>query len=122
MKAARLEGFLNSNERFARGSDLRARRVGRLDTGAHAPNRRTLVLQRSRELDNMESNAMRVPDAIEPGLLAQARPFEPDPPSIDGACGRCGYRGAVYPGRYGGTRCAVCFGLQTGRMSRGELQ
>jgi hypothetical protein len=69
----------------------------------------------------MESNAARVADAVAPCLLAQARPFEPDPPSTDGTCGRCGYRGAVYPGRYGGTRCAVCFGLQTGWMPRGEL-
>jgi hypothetical protein len=40
----------------------------------------------------------------------------PDPPSVDGRCGRCGWRGKVYPGRYGGYRCAVCFGLQWGWM------
>ncbi len=31
----------------------------------------------------------------------------PDPPSIDGQCDRCGWRGKVYTGRYGGYRCAV---------------
>jgi hypothetical protein len=44
----------------------------------------------------------------------------PDPPSIQGACNRCGYHGKVYPGRYGGHRCAVCFGLQWGWMPRGD--
>ena len=38
----------------------------------------------------------------------------PNPPSMDGRCDRCGWRGKVYPGRYGGYRCAVCFGLQWG--------
>jgi hypothetical protein len=55
--------------------------------------------------------------AEEPHLLAQARPF-PDPPSSQGSCSRCGYRGTVYPGRYGGFRCPVCFGLQYGWMPR----
>lgn len=41
-----------------------------------------------------------------------------DPPSVEGRCDRCGWRGKVYPGRYGGFRCAVCFGLQWGRMPR----
>lgn len=40
----------------------------------------------------------------------------PDPPSIDGRCDRCGWHGRVYAGRYGGYRCAVCFGLQWGWM------
>lgn len=44
---------------------------------------------------------------------------QPDPPSIEGKCDRCGWRGKVYPGRYGGYRCAVCFGLQWGWMPRG---
>jgi hypothetical protein len=69
----------------------------------------------------MESNVIRLPAADASSLLAQARPFEPDPPSRQGTCDRCGYRGAVYPGRYGGQRCAVCFGIQTGWMPRGEL-
>jgi hypothetical protein len=43
----------------------------------------------------------------------------PDPPSVDGRCGCCGWRGKVYPDRYGGHRCAVCFGLQWGWMPRG---
>ena len=50
----------------------------------------------------MESNVIRLPAADACSLLAQARPFEPDPPSSQGTCNRCGYRGAVYPGRYGG--------------------
>jgi hypothetical protein len=52
----------------------------------------------------------------------QDEPFEPpaDRPSIEGACNRCGYRGKVYAGRYGGYRCTVCFGLQHGWMPRGE--
>jgi hypothetical protein len=58
----------------------------------------------------MESNVIRLPAADASNLLAQARPFEPDPPSSQGTCDRCGYRGAVYAGRYGGQRCAVCFG------------
>jgi hypothetical protein len=70
----------------------------------------------------MESN---VSHTLPPGpvadLLARARPYEPDPPAAHGACGRCGYRGVVYPGRYGGKRCAVCFGVQYGWMPRGEL-
>ena len=68
-----------------------------------------------------ESNVIRLPAADASNLLAQARPFEPDPPSSQGTCDRCGYRGAVYAGRYGGQRCAVCFGIQTGWMPRGEL-
>ena len=75
-----------------------------------------------REL-NMESNVDRnVSPADEAHLLTHARPFEPpDPPSTLGRCGRCGYTGAVYRGRYGGCRCAVCFGLQNGHMPSGEL-
>jgi hypothetical protein len=71
----------------------------------------------------MESNVSRiVPPALAPDLLARAQAFEPgDPPVVDGSCGRCGYLGAVYPGRYGGRRCAVCFGIQHGWMPRGEL-
>ena len=69
----------------------------------------------------MESNVIRLPAADVFNLLAQAQPFEPDPPSCQGTCDRCGYRGAVYPGRYGGQRCAVCFGIQFGWMPRGEL-
>ena len=69
----------------------------------------------------MESNVTRLPAADVSSLLAQARPLEPDPPSRKGTCDRCGYCGAVYPGRYGGQRCAVCFGIQTGWMPRGEL-
>ncbi len=38
----------------------------------------------------------------------------PDPPSIEGVCFRCGFRGTVYPGRHGGHRCAVCFSLPRG--------
>ena len=41
-----------------------------------------------------------------------------NPPSVEGRCHRCGWRGKVYPGRYGGLRCAVCFGLQWGWMPR----
>ena len=70
----------------------------------------------------MESNVIRLPTTDASNLLAQARPFEPDPPSSQGTCDRCGYRGAVYAGRYGGQRCAVCFGIQTGWMPRGELR
>lgn len=75
----------------------------------------------------MESNVSHRVEADDE-LLERARPFEPDdntpyqppdPPSIDGTCNRCGYRGKVYPGRYGGWRCAVCFALQNGWMPRG---
>jgi hypothetical protein len=60
-----------------------------------------------------------VPPDDEAELLAAAQPFEPpDPPSVQGMCNRCGYRGTVYAGRYGGQRCAVCFGLQHGWMPR----
>jgi hypothetical protein len=69
----------------------------------------------------METNAAHIPPAFEPFLLARARPFEPDPPAVDGTCGRCGFHGAVYPGRYGGRRCAVYYGLQNGWMPSGEL-
>jgi hypothetical protein len=56
--------------------------------------------------------AGRVPGQDETDPLERAEPYEPpEPPSIDGACDRCGYRGKVYPGRYGGHRCAVCFGF-----------
>ena len=72
-------------------------------------------------VENMESNAAHVPPSAVSDLVARARPFEPDPPAVEGTCGRCGYRGPVYAGRYGGHRCAVCFGLQTGWMPRGEL-
>jgi len=44
----------------------------------------------------------------------------PDPPSIEGSYNRCGWHGQVYPGRYGGWRCAVWFGLQNGWMPRGS--
>ncbi len=74
-----------------------------------------------RELNKMEGHVIRLPAADASYLLAQARPFEPDPPSSQGTCDRCGYRGAVYAGRFGGQRCAVCFGIQTGWMPRGEL-
>lgn len=77
-------------------------------------------------MDSDSNVSRRIPPAEEAGLLAQARPFEvderfetyrpPDPPSVEGSCNRCGYRGVVYPGRYGGQRCAVCFGLQHGWM------
>ncbi len=64
-----------------------------------------------------------VPPDDEARLLDQFKPFEPpDPPSIEGSCGRCGFRGVVYPGRYGGYRCAVCFGLQHGWMPSGQAQ
>jgi hypothetical protein len=46
-------------------------------------------------------------------LVARARPFESDPPAVQGTCGCCTYRGPVYAGRYGGHRCTLCFGLQT---------
>ena len=69
----------------------------------------------------MESDVIRLPGADASNLLAQARPFEPDPPQSHGTCDRYGYCGAVYPGRYGGQRRAVCFGVQTGWMPRGEL-
>jgi hypothetical protein len=69
----------------------------------------------------MEYNASHVSSTLASDLLARAKPFEPDPPAVEGTCGRCGYRGAVYPGRYGGKRCAVCFGLQHGWMPHGEL-
>jgi hypothetical protein len=70
----------------------------------------------------MDSNVSRkVSAADEQDLLAKAQPFEPpDPPSSQGTCNRCGYRGTVYPGRYGGHRCAVCFGLQYGWMPSGK--
>ena len=42
----------------------------------------------------------------------------PNPPVVEGRCDRCGWRGKVYPGRYGGFRCAICFGLQWGWMPR----
>jgi hypothetical protein len=32
----------------------------------------------------------------------------------DMICGRCGWRGEGYRGRYGGFRCHVCFQLQGG--------
>jgi hypothetical protein len=32
----------------------------------------------------------------------------------DMVCGRCGYRGEGFLGRYGGFRCRVCFQLQGG--------
>jgi hypothetical protein len=32
----------------------------------------------------------------------------------DMVCGRCGYRGEGYRGRYGGFRCHVCYQLQGG--------
>jgi len=57
----------------------------------------------------MESNVIRLPAADASNLLAQARPFEPDPPSSQGTCDRCGYRGAVYAGRYGGRRTRGVF-------------
>jgi hypothetical protein len=70
----------------------------------------------------MDDNVSRVlRPGEEPGRAAQAQPFEPpDPPSSDGTCNRCGYRGRVYPGRYGDCRCAVCFGLQHGWMPKGN--
>ena len=49
------------------------------------------------------------------GSHVEQSPY-PDPPSVDGRCDRCGWHGRVYPGRYGGYRCAVCFGLQWGWM------
>ena len=33
----------------------------------------------------------------------------------DIVCGRCGHRGPVWSGRFGGVRCHVCFQLQGGR-------
>jgi hypothetical protein len=69
----------------------------------------------------MEPNASHIPPASKSALLARARPFEPDLPAVDGTCGRCGFRGAAYAVRYGGRRCAVCYGLQHGRMPSGEL-
>ena len=69
----------------------------------------------------MEKNAVYISSVLEPGFLARARQFEPDLPSVDGTCGRCGFRGAVYAGRYGGRRCAVCYGLQNGWMPSGTL-
>jgi hypothetical protein len=68
----------------------------------------------------MDSNDTHIAPASGSDLLGRARPFEPDPPCVDGTCGRCGYRGPVYHGRYGGMRCAVCFGLQSGWMPRGH--
>jgi hypothetical protein len=62
-----------------------------------------------------------VPPEDEPELLDRFKPFEPpDPPSVEGSCGRCGWHGTVYPGRYGGYRCAVCFALQQGWMPKGS--
>jgi hypothetical protein len=43
----------------------------------------------------MDTNASHIPPASESVLLARARPFEPDPPAVDGMCGRCGFQGAV---------------------------
>jgi hypothetical protein len=43
----------------------------------------------------MESNAVRIDPALTSDILAQARPFEPDPPAVDGTYGRCGYRGPL---------------------------
>jgi hypothetical protein len=63
-----------------------------------------------------------VNDAPEPAKDKQPEPEEhsrqPNPPYVDGRCNRCGWRGKVYPGRYGGYRCAVCFGLQWGWLPR----
>jgi hypothetical protein len=53
------------------------------------------------------TSAVLCPPAYVPDLLARAQPFEQDPPSVDGTCGRCGYRGCVYPGRYGARRRRV---------------
>jgi hypothetical protein len=39
---------------------------------------------------------------------------------MQGACNRCGHRGTVYPGKFGGWRCAVCFAIQEGWMPRGD--
>jgi hypothetical protein len=44
----------------------------------------------------------------------------PDPPSIQGRCGRCWYSVTVYPGRFGGWRCASCFAWQQLWMPRGD--
>lgn len=68
---------------------------------------------------------MNIRDAVsrdeEPELQDAVTPFEmPNPPSFRGVCHRCGYHGRVYPGRYGGHRCPVCFGLQHGWMPRGD--
>jgi hypothetical protein len=38
----------------------------------------------------MESNVSCVPPALASDLLARAQPFGPDPPSVDGTCGRPG--------------------------------
>ncbi len=38
---------------------------------------------------------------------------------FDSQCDRCGWRGKVCPGGYGGYRCAVCFALQWGWMPCG---
>jgi hypothetical protein len=71
-------------------------------------------------VNTVESNVShRIPPDDEPVLLEDFTPYDPpDPPSIQGACNRCGYRGTVYPGRHGGYRCAVCFGLQWGWMPK----
>ena len=69
----------------------------------------------------MESNATRIDPASITDLLAHAQPFEPDPPAVDGTCGRCGYRGPVYSGRYGGKTVRRLLGLQTGWMPSGNL-
>jgi hypothetical protein len=44
----------------------------------------------------METNASRVPLTLASYLLARAQPFESDPPAVDGTCGRCAHRGAMY--------------------------
>ena len=68
-----------------------------------------------------ESNVSRTgPPDDERELLDTFRPFEPsDPPATERSCARCGWRGVVYRGRYGGHRCAVCVGLQHGWMPSG---
>jgi hypothetical protein len=47
----------------------------------------------------METNASHISPNCERALLAHARPFEPDPPAVDGTCGRCGFGGADCTGR-----------------------
>jgi hypothetical protein len=63
-----------------------------------------------------------VADTPEPGGVDKPQDVQQSrhssPPPVEGRCGRCGWRGKVYPGRYGGFRCAVCFGLQWGWMPR----
>ncbi len=65
---------------------------------------------------DLEGLPERRPTTSEPPTMWQP----PDPPSIDGRCERCGFRGQVYRGRFGGLRCTVCFGLQAGWMPRGS--